>query len=391
MANNLIHTYPIRRRSFLKNLMVGAGGFFAVGCVGSESRAEVCDFAPEFRDIIDQLDAGELRHVPTSWPVDRGPEFSDFFSVDGNWRSEPNGWSERLIYDPRHKRAHFLGNRWADNTLYTLDLTTLQWSSVGHSGSGECAGMNIGLQTSKEEYRPFNRAYRDNEYLYFMAQGTSAWTNSRYLHRMLLAGPYRFERIGPVYPSNQPITPDWSACHVPGLGHVRSEIDGDTSGLLRVWRPGKDTWDVLAKTRSYGRSNTVYWNPVIGEAIAYGGWGSNVDTKAEIARILPDGSVTEIGPANVGYAGSVSMVTHDPLSGDYLLWKPALHIRDYPPHHVLYRSKDGVEWWVERDWSDTPPFAPQNQRQSLDALPELGVVLWVDHRRGLHVYRPLCD
>ena len=377
---------PIPRRTFVKRMLAGLGGMAVAGCdglSGSETGASSSagdaqgDFAPALSSIAGNMKSGELRPVSTTWPGDRGPRFDDFFSVDGNWRSEPNGWSERLLYDPLRKKAHFLGCRWRDWTLFSIDLRTLQWTRVGHPDT------DIGLQTTAEEYRPFNRPYLALDHIWVMPENERGAYNPRWLHRMPLAGPYRFKRFGAAYPSNQPPTPDWGATYVPGLGHVRSEIAGDYGGQLRVLRDGSSQWEHLASTRSHGRSNTVYWNPVRREAIAWGGAnpGNNYGTRREVARVLPTGEVRDIGPTNVDYHGSVSFLTHDPISGDYLLWRPE--------PNLLWRSEDAVAWHVERDWSASVPFGAQEQRQSWTAVPELGIILLVDYRKGLYVYRPL--
>jgi hypothetical protein len=154
-------------------------------------------------------------------------------------------------------------------------------------------------------------------------------------------------------------------------------------GNVHVYRPATNSWtSALSATRlNFGDYHTLAeYNPVH-EVVIFGGGENYSPYQAfrTLYKLAPNGSITALRDAPFTLRVNLSIVTVDPVSGDYLV---------FGPNGEFYAFDVTANTWTQQ--TGTAPFASPKRDSSVTAvdltvatpISTYGVVMFVKHIPG---------
>lgn len=203
----------------------------------------------------------------------------------------------------------------------------------------------------------------------FRSRTALDWQGGHYYHlsgstlyRYQIEGA-RWERLGSA-PLKSYIAMDWHR----DLGRLIG-VQGAGGGSDHHQRHAFDgqQWTALGASPVHGYCALAHYNGVSHDMLIAGG----NQTPRVLERIDASGRIHRVAPAPFDLGVSSTSLTHDPVSGDYLVLR-----RDARELHAYDPERD--TWRLARQWSAAEwPFGPHAQ---LVAVPmdDHGVILWLN-------------
>lgn len=141
---------------------------------------------------------------------------------------------------------------------------------------------------------------------------------------------------------------------------------------LRGFRDGQ--FSSLGSSAVHGYHSTAKYNPVREDMLLIG--GNHSQNKVDI--LTADATVRHMADAPFRFGISRDNLTHDPISGNYLVLHRDRTLWEFDP--------DRDEWRVARDWGDSDFPLNRYDRHVPIPIQELGIIAW-QVPEGLMLYR----
>ncbi|THF61608.1 hypothetical protein [Pseudothauera rhizosphaerae] len=337
-------------RSFWRRFVCMAA--LALGCFAGGGAAEAAPDA--LASLARQTEAGTFRRFDAPLPAGTG-SFSELLRVDTEDGKSLaiHGWSDSGHWDPKRKRAYFLGLR-RYLKFICFDERRGAWLELGWQGDAPA------------RYEQFGHIY-----------GRTAldWRRGHYYRLGGEAGLYRYlideERWEalPGAPVTGFVPMEWHY----GLDRLVALGRG---GHLFAFRDGE--WTRMGRSAVDGYHSLARFNAKRGDMLVAGG----NDSPRKVDLIDGKGTVRHLRDAPFDMLIKNTDLSYDPVSGNYLVF--------WSGGRVMYElDPERDEWRLAAEWNAiTWPFGYSPGGAGMVPIPidEYGVILWL-HESGALVYR----
>lgn len=268
---------------------------------------------------------------------------------DGSSAPAIDTWTDSGQWDPVRKKAYFQGLR-QSNRFLEYDARSNRWREI-----------DLAREHAPPQFERFGHLYGRTALdtkrgHFYRLSGTT-------LHRYHIDQD-RWERFdgGPL---DGYIPIDWHGALDMLVGVSGRQVHG--------FRDGQ--WRFLGTAAVHGYHSSAKYNPVRGDMLLIGGNHS----RSTVDLVARDGTIRNMRDAPFVFSIGSDKLTHDPLSGNYLVLHRSRVLWEYAP--------DRDEWRVARDMSGDGGGWPFSGGGTVPfAIDELGVILWSQGSGG-RVYR----
>ena len=241
------------------------------------------------------------------------------------------GYNEDAVWDPKTRQFYFVGGDHNDTVRFVtyVDATNTwkvlprpPWVGKGTSHGYSHHGLDV-----------------ERGFLYYFPFGNRARTIQRYD-----IGKNTWSALPKLDP------PEYLACcvgveHFPELDGLVVANGGGGKGSVYLFQEKTQKWTTLARDLPMGiYHNTAQYSPRHGIVLFGGGNGSS-----DLYKLDGTGKVTALKKAPIGIGVMQSILTIDPVGGDFLLFGKTGNF------HVYDVASDT---WKKQDSSQIPIFSP---------------------------------
>jgi hypothetical protein len=301
-------------------------------------------------NVARQVAPGEFRPLKSGLPkgVDQFSDLLRGYRPDGSGAPPIDTWTDSAQWDPKRSRAFFLGLR-QSNRFLSYHAVGNYWEEI-----------TLDVPNAPPRFQKFGHLYGRTALDW--RRGHFYRLDGSTLHRYRIDDD-KWERFDQV-----PIKG-----YIPiGWHHGLDMLVGTFGGKLYGFRDGQ--WKPLGQTAVDGYHSSAKFNPKRGDMLFIGGSKS----KRSVDVILPDGQIRHMKDAPFDFTIRSDDLTHDPITGNYLVLHRDRLLWEYQP--------ELDEWRIALDMRDDGKPWPFKGGVVPFVVDELGVIVWITTPTPL-VYR----
>jgi hypothetical protein len=327
-------TNLVRRRHCLLTVGLAAIAWVAPATANTEL------VGSQLANIAKQVAPGEFRPLKAGLPkgVNQFSELLRGYRPDGRGAPPIDTWTDSAQWDPKRKRAFFLGLR-KSNRFLSYHAMSNFWEEIP-----------LEVPNAPPRFEKFGHLY-----------GRTAldWKRGHFyrlsgtLHRYSIDDD-KWDRFDQV-----PL-----AGYIPiGWHYGLDLLVGTVDGKLYGFRDGQSKQ--LGQTAVDGHHSSAKYNPKRGDMLFIGGNKS----RRSVDLVSANGQIRHMKDAPFGFGISSDDLTHDPISGNYLVLHRDRVLWEYQP--------DLDEWRIALDMRDGGATWPFKGGIVPFVVDELGVIVWM--------------
>lgn len=295
----------------------------------------------QLANLAKQVAPGEFRPLKAGLPKGVG-QFSELFRgyrPDGSGAPPIDTWTDSAQWDPKRKRAFFLGLR-QSNRFLTYHATGNTWEEI-----------SLDVPNAPPRFQKFGHLYGRTALDW--KRGHFYRLDGSTLHRYSIDDD-KWERFDQtVFKGYIPI----------GWHYGLDMLIGTVGAKLYGFRDAQSK--PLGRTVVDGYHSSAKYNPKRGDMLFIGGTKS----KRSVDVISPDGQIRHMKDAPFSFGISSDDLTHDPITGNYLVLHRDRVLWEYQP--------DLDEWRIALDMRDGGTAWPFKDGIVPFVVDELGVIVWM--------------